>query len=518
MPTKKKKEPKKEFNFKIGADPEFLILLHSTRLQAQTILNMIFEDTTAKEFGYDIKGGNIGWDGSAGTAELRPKPEKSPQLVVNNIHAMLKEFVSRANIFELTTLSKGAPTGGHIHLQNINNRPTQHIHNQVMSFYWPLMLGEDKINLYERLEIGYGKIEDFKEKNNNKTYELRVPSAEWLTTPKITNATLAYLATIWHEIHFNQTNLNKFKDIIHNNTKQGNAIQELALSEFQNITKYIITQIKRAIKTFEMYPAYKKEIDYIMNYKKVIQDKKDVQYNMLKGWKLYSRKQPNKQTILKTNTKQIETSKINLDTFYNMIEIPCNDDMNVSMYADTIKDKIFNLGWKLNNNYHLFGLRKGLNKYIATNFNIEFLKGYKLINTLDDFDVIYRIIRKMLHKWNHNHLPKNPQEINKITKTKENEKNIIIGIPYEDRQKRITKNLIELIYNIEKETNKKKTINIHNLINNQINEDKKTSIILKVYKKSKPTNEQPQTQTATMTDRIYVSPQTPNNPLSFSNE
>ena len=268
-----------ELKFKLGADPEFNIELDGKKLDAEATINSLL--TGKKEFkpctqGYNIvKFGGIGWDGHSSTAELRPSAEATPQGVVDNIHEILKKFYTLAPSFTLSTLSRYAPIGGHIHFEFVDkytkdsgkmNSTAQAIHKRLMSFMLPITMGENKVNLMVRLKSNYGEYcspsnsfrvdAKFKKPNGQPgyTYELRSPSAEWLTTPKTARATLAYLACVYNEITNNTKEFNKnYKDIIIRTNSMGNAIQSLALDEYQIMTTAIFNKIKKYIKNFELY-------------------------------------------------------------------------------------------------------------------------------------------------------------------------------------------------------------------------------------------------------------------------
>ena len=235
-----KTKNKREFNFKIGADPEFSIILQNKRIEANRTITEILK--TKKEFkalsnGFDLgKHGNIGWDGAAQTGEIRPSAEYSPDKVIKNLREIFNKFGKYMSIFELTTLSQFASIGGHIHFEASGKENTKkqiNIHTQMASFYLPILMSENKINLSLRLKQGYGTLSDFKynELLNTPvtvegpegyylttkkviTYEFRTPSAEWLTTPKIAQATLAYLAVIYNEIINNPKNIKNFQNIL----------------------------------------------------------------------------------------------------------------------------------------------------------------------------------------------------------------------------------------------------------------------------------------------------------------
>ena len=80
---------KKEFPFKLGADPEFSIMLKDNRIPADRILNILFKDLESTGSGFKIKkAGEIGWDGHSLTGEIRPAPANTPRQLVENIRQL----------------------------------------------------------------------------------------------------------------------------------------------------------------------------------------------------------------------------------------------------------------------------------------------------------------------------------------------------------------------------------------------------------------------------------------------
>ncbi len=296
----------------IGADPEFNILIKDRRVNASKLMPSLFSKDFKEEknehsgnsvMGYLVeKAGAIGWDGCSSTGEIRPTPSKSPEVLVNNIGKLFQAFSDKAKMFTLLTSSNSAPVGGHIHFQVDESladkndsgiiRKLENIHKKLISFYLPVLLGEDLMDFRTRMAMGknngsnYGQIDDFRVefRDNQKkiaTYEFRVPSAEWLTTPEIAKATLAYLATVWNEIQNNPKNLAKSKEILFQSHKQSIAFQELALTRFLPLVQMLLVKIRRHIKTFEYYAHYQKEIDFILSPQRVLIAKRKAQFDIL---------------------------------------------------------------------------------------------------------------------------------------------------------------------------------------------------------------------------------------------
>src|ERR1035437_1362400 len=185
-----------KFKFKIGADPEFSIVLQNKRIDAHATMSEILrgkkEFSNSTSMGYNVgKFGNIGWDGANETGEVRPNPAYEPSKVVENLRGLFEAFGKYMSIFELSTLSQHASIGGHIHFEvrnNITPQKQKSLHARMASFYIPILMSENKINLALRIRQGYGSMTDckFDEKGHDedgnavRTYEFRCPSAEWL--------------------------------------------------------------------------------------------------------------------------------------------------------------------------------------------------------------------------------------------------------------------------------------------------------------------------------------------------
>jgi hypothetical protein len=450
---------KKPFPFRIGSDPEFNIVLQNKRVSAERLFNIVFEKQfEAVDKGYKLdKIGVIGWDGNTNTAELRPTPTHKPETLVINLRKMFEKIVEHIQLFELSTLSDKASVGGHLHFElpdtiNTSNQKLNAIHKKICSFYIPLMLGEDNFNLRIRTKQNYGKLNDYRTEMhdfNKYTYEFRVPSAEWLTTEKVAKATIAYLATVYNEILHHPSTFRKCTDVILKTEKQGNALQELASSQFAFITDTLTKKIKGHIKNFEFYPQYKEEIEYILNPEKVLKDKRKVNFNIIEGWKLIEEKAPTKKMLLNNKKVEEKSLKIDLDRLAEAIDLSYNPDTNVQEFVRTIKSRIIAMNWKLKNFYYLFGLRKGIGDYIIVNKNNQYLYGQNQLKTADDIGVIEGTFKKMNEHFIMSETgTTKPNKNNNYEKETAN-KYILIGIPYDLRIKNQSKTIIEKIHDIE---------------------------------------------------------------------
>lgn len=483
MPT----QMKKEFPFRLGADPEFSILLKENRIPADKILQILFkkEKISNSGEGYKIKNaGELGWDGHRITGEIRPSPAYSPQKLVENIGELFEAMTKKTQLLEMSTNSDKAPVGGHIHFElpkNLERQAAkiQNIHKKMALFYIPIMIGEDLVNSKLRIKHGYGKLDDYTTQQTpdgeNYTYEFRCPNAEWITTPKIAQATIAYLATVFNEIIKHPKKIKNAKDIMIQNEKQITALQELALTRYTLITKSILSKTKKYIKTFEYYKAYKEEIDYIFTPQKILRDKEKVNFEITTGWKLVKNKTPNKKELMNEKRMKELAKKISVDEISEAISVPYNpDDSRCIDFSKALKDRIIAYSWKLKHNYFIFGLKKDVKNYIITNGNYEILNGKDIKNGAD-LNIATDIINKMIFKY------KTSTGKNSM-KSEESKNLILIGIPYEKRINLETKEFISIIHDIENNKEKIKTSEEIQKIEENVNK----GILTEIYNKSQP--------------------------------
>lgn len=449
-------EERKKFPFKIGADPEFNILIQDRHFKAESLFRSLFSSKlTAKEMGFSVpRAGAIGWDGNPDTGELRPLPADSPEALVGNIRELIKTIVNANKIFELSTLSDMGTVGGHIHLdlppcqsQSEAQNLAMKIHKKLSSLYIPLILGEDLVNLRTRSRGSYGKITDWRidQLNNNKwLYEFRVPSAEWLTTERTALATIAYVATVYNEIINHPKNFSKLSRLVFKNEKQGLALQELASSHYMMLNESVTGKIKRNIKSFEFYPQYREEIDFVLTPAKVLKEKQEAGFNMTKGWKMVNYKRPSKrQLFARVSDKQLK-SLPNLDMMTQIVPIKFNPDINVADFVSVLKQKIAVLDWKLDHIYFFFGLKQGIEDFIIKNKDGEYLYGQEQIKTRADLSEMDKTFRRMDQKFPY----LNTRAAGKLEN--ENKQYILIGIPYQLRLALKPREMLERVYEIEK--------------------------------------------------------------------
>lgn len=469
-------EKTKEFKFKIGADPEFNLTMQNRKIDAHQTLNFALKNKRIfkkanNEMGFNLEdSGNIGWDGSDSTAEIRPIAANTPQKVINNIANILKELSKHINLFDISTLSEFSPIGGHIHFEvpkeeKWKKDKENSIHRKMSSFYLPILLSENKTNLNLRIRQGYGSLKDYRIEKRFEyedgtpgyTYEFRCPSAEWMTTPKLAEATLAYMAVIYHEVINKPNSFKKYSDVIYKSDKQGDALQTLAIMEFNLLTKQIMSRIRKYIKGFEMYEFYKNEIEYLFHPEKILKDKLKAEYNVNIGWNLNKHNSAPKKTDILSSKKKFKqkTKNSNLDEIKKIMNIHSNDDTNVVLFAEALKDRVSAFNWKLKNNYFIFGIRKGINSIVTKNMVDDYITGKEIIKTQKDLEAMDDLFERMKNKFNMNNSSfSDSQQVTIDFKTgkpkNKRETSIIIGLPYEMRIQENIKPFLELIWNIEK--------------------------------------------------------------------
>ena len=453
----------KEFKFTIGADPEFNLCLFNKRVHAKEVLRKALQNSSkynSRDMGFQFNDkGEIGWDGCNSTGELRPNFSTDPRKVASNVGDLIKEIHKQMPIMDLITTNHEAPIGGHIHLtiptmqyDYMRSATINSLIKKLDTFFIPILLGENKQSEAIRAKGGhYGKLGDIHTdpirlnptENSIVKVEYRTPNAEWISHPKICNAVLCYMAVCWHQLLEHPRSFAKFKDVMITSTDVRNSIQDLCLSNFQFIIKQLNNKIKDAVKTFEMYPEYKEEIDYIFNYTQVLKDKENIKFNAIMGWNL---KQHNKLTqVIVKNSETLTKKLLKNNNMNNMpvdMLVPYNDDLNCQMFATKLASLLAFGEIDCKYKYMLFGLRKGVAEPIIYQYKKGYIAGINQVKTSNDFARIQDVMNKMesLLRYNHSNFLSQAGEIPVI----------IIGLPYEMRAEDKFRELVKLIYKIEK--------------------------------------------------------------------
>ena len=464
---------KREMPFKMGADPEFLIFYGSKILDASKIIKYFLgknENRTLQPnaMGFQIEPhGELGWDGHNLTGEIRPNPEKNIDKLTEHIGQLLQTLSQKIPFADLTTLSLGSPSGGHIHVDitdrkefSENSKTMAQTAKTLATFLIPLIATDHRISAANRIKgNGYGQADDIrigKPNETTTTLEIRGQSAEWLTTQKITRSTLAYIGVIWNEILKNPK-LSK-NAIIFKSKPQINAIQDTVMANYKPITDNIVSQIGKTVKTFELYPDFKEEIDFILNTEAVMAEKEKNGWNINRGWNFNKTKNPTKRDLISSHKVRKILENVDMELIDTSLSINYNDDRYVSNFANAISERIAAFGWRLKNNYFLFGLVKGENAFLAA-MTDDLSKNSRAGEVANDLLVyltpttrnVSQIKNILLNMWQKIRYNSSAHKINPQTGKliSPNQNTILIGIPYEIREKNQVKDLINLIWKIE---------------------------------------------------------------------
>lgn len=473
--------------FSIGSDPEFLMFFGVRGLDASSIIETFFHNNgkyANEGGGYKIPNvGNFGWDGASSTAELRPVATKKVSTMVENLRTMLTTVSEKIPTVDLTTLSIGSPIGGHIHVDSFLHTTNDYntsagraeiarVENVLATYLLPLAASDHRISALNRLRGGnYGKLTEFRyeRKGNVVTNEIRGLTAEWLTTPELAYATFAYIATVWHELKKRSLELSK-AEFITRTKEQNQTLQRMMLSDYKIIERGISASIRKEIKSFELYPAFKEHIDFILYPEKVMEHKAAVGWNINTGWGLNKVKKPSKRDLMSPVKATGILRKQNIPDIHQHFGLMYNDDFNVSLFSSAVAERIAGLNWQLKNDYFLFGFKKDVDGYAAMAPD----KLMYVMPTNKTTTEIEQTLVKMQSRAKGRCMARIDPKTGQIRKS-DNTSKIIIGIPYEDRANKDPKGLIELIYNIE---NKKLTPKASNTFSSNVvlakNQEKNT--------------------------------------------
>ena len=450
---------RKEFDFTIGADPEFNIVANNKKISAIQTFQKVFPKNELLQMGYKCGNfGEIGWDGSDGTAELRPKPAKTADELVGNIEKILQKTYEKIPLFEMLTLSYYSSVGGHLHFSipdRISKNGIRVINRKMAAFYIPILVGDNKVNIKLRDKCGYGRITDYRVETRQdiNVYEFRAPSAEWLTSKKIALSTIAYLATVYNEIINHPRKISKYSDLIFKSDLQAKAIQDLAISDYLSVTKNIIKNIQKNIKTFEFYPEYKEEIDFILNPKEVLKEKQRHEFNIVNGWGFHKNVRMQKKSVLSQKATKKRLKEKNIDDVNLISGVYFNPDINVEFFRQILGERMYAYSWKLKNEYFLFGLKDGIKDYMVFNTNGDIYSGIKNIQTEEDLSETKNLFQKIIQKYKEatRERTSTSTQLAKIINGQTKEKNnIMIGIPYQQRISHKTNEFLSIIYDMEK--------------------------------------------------------------------
>ncbi len=453
-----------ELPFMIGCDPEFLMFFGTRGLDASQIINSFFSRNPqyrSGNNGFQIPNvGNFGWDGASSTAELRPVATKKISTMVENLRTMLTTISEKIPTVDLTTLSIGSPIGGHIHVDDfLHSRESDYsglnptsraevtrVENVMATYLLPIAASDHRVSALNRLKGGnYGKLTEFRyeRKGNVVTNEIRGLTAEWMTTPELAYATFAYIVTVWHELKKRNAELAK-ADFITRTKEQNQTLQRMMLGDYKIIERGISQSIRKEIKSFELYPVFQKQIDFILNPEAVMEHKAGVGWNINTGWNLTKFKKPSKRALTSPKMATEVLRKQSIPDIHQHFGLMYNDDYNVSLFSSAIAERIAGLNWQLKHDYFLFGFKKDVNGFAAMWPDGRMF----VMPTNKPIAEIISVMQKMQKRAIGRYVARIDPKTGQVRRTDNNSK-IIIGIPYEDRAAKDPRALIELIYNIE---------------------------------------------------------------------
>lgn len=457
-----------ELPFYVGCDPEVLLFYGTKPLDCKVLLKQQFKmpsvNCSEESMGWAIDNvGSFGWDGASSTGEIRPNAVKSLDTMVANIETLLKMMVKDIPFVDVTTLSIGSPIGGHIHMDdikgwgNMSTSTKSLVQKTLATFLLALTSSDHKPSVLFRLQNGgYGQLTDIRweEKQFARTAEIRGLTAEWLSSPKLTKATFAYVFTVWREMTNNLNKLAK-ESVIIKDSGHASVLQDLMLKDYNFFEKSFIQEIKKLINKFEYYPTFKNEIDFILDTKAVAEEKKRVGWNVRLGWNLAKTENKKLTKSMIVNKKKTIAGKTEAPQIAEYFNVPYNNDNNVSYFANAISERVAVHNWALQNEYFLFGIKNGFDGYSAMNANNEVF----VIPANQSPSDAYNTLQKMKNKaYDHHSLSyvKIDPKTGSIRQPKN--KLIFIGIPFKDRQELNFKPMLELIWLIENNKIKAKNI------------------------------------------------------------
>jgi hypothetical protein len=428
----------------MGADPEFTITFRGEKVDAATIEQILFKSTHNK-----IPEGEVGCDGNSSTGEIRPNASDKLNEIVKNVRACFKLMASvLPEGFDMTTISMYSPIGGHIHL----NMPfgygnMEKFVRMLPALCFPIFIGENNLSNARRISDGYGNMIDHrdqgdweKEGKRYSRFEMRGLSAEWLISEKICRSVLAYVEMINEELLENPKIYNIAKELMVKNSQDEGLLSSIYLNRNKLFVPIIMNNISKIVKKFKRYKDFKEEIDFILDYKKVLAEKKKYEYSIIKGWGF---KQP----------KKINEEHVN--SLSGLISVAYNADINMDKFAESLGKEILLNNWH-RNQYMIFGV-KDVEQFLPFIYNknkVKFIevKGYEtFIKNKETLEIAMEKATRMGARFYSNSELEKKYTWNK-ERTKisiEDKPTVIIGVPRSIREKSRFDSLNKFIKAIE---------------------------------------------------------------------
>lgn len=231
-----------EFDFTLGADPEFVCIDGRTLIESGAYTNQHNE---------------LGCDGNNVLFEARPEPSKEPLEIVGNIHDIFSRWIHSHKEFQKFSWRAGSHyadqcMGGHIHFgikpaKIPTNDCVIPLDNYVGVI--SMLLENRNQGLRRRANGNYGRMSDTRPQDWG--FEYRTP-ASWATSPYVAAAILCLAKTVMYEFANNP----QFEPRI---------VATAADFANMNVDKFyrVFPQLWQDITEMELYQKYKPYLDLI---------------------------------------------------------------------------------------------------------------------------------------------------------------------------------------------------------------------------------------------------------------
>lgn len=438
----------KQFEFSIGSDPELQLLRQGVQISAEEAITCMFQTDYRKNgMGYEIgDAGVVGWDGASTPAELRPNPTNNPAEATRYIGTLLAELHRKLPGIDITTLSLNCRVGGHIQLDFPNKLlKNEKVRNRIellmATFVLPLFCSDHPMSSQYR-RTNYGDADDFRVEERNRethlnTFEVRGFSAEWLVSPKLTMATLSYIAVVWEEILKNHEHLIKHCDVF-KTSAQISGVQDAVLSNYRPVQDMVLRKIHRMIRTFSRYSDFKSEIDFILCPRRVIAHKQALKWLPKNGWKLEEPKQATKKQWLSLRADVLPPLG-NPDFVDRTYGVPYNDDLNIKAIMQLLARRTFAHNLNLTHRYFFFGLKKGMDTHLVATIEasrdtqkIQLLQKPSSLTYKDSLKTAKKMGERVLGRFSSSTAQRFDASTARIVPVTHH--SLLIGIPYEARK------------------------------------------------------------------------------------
>lgn len=450
----------KTFSFKIGADPEFVLLSGEKFVPAMEAFTGFMKKAGLERqtYGFAIEGhGNIGWDGANSTGEVRPAPSNSPKGVVLNLHALFSKAIEAMPFLDFSPLSLVNTTGGHIHLEvpeEMSKPMAMRYAKMLCAITSPLLMGENKVSSsYRRSRSNYGTLDDVRvEKQFNwpsgsdgYTAEIRFPSAEWVITPHIAEATLTLFAVIWDALLTSPEFRRDGRPVSFHNTKESEAMATVLSTGYAGIGASFSSRVRRLVRTAPRYEEFKTLVDFAMNGASVLKEKDAAKWIINQGWGFSNRKgiTPTKKSFLSDKTVAKTLGKNREEEYSDYVPVTHNGDFNLTVFEGALAERVVAFKWRPSREYFLFGLKEGRGG------NIIACDNDGAYTNLTEISELKNVVNVMMSRAKRQ-LDKRSKIDVRTAKIRNTSNPVLIGIPFAIRAEKKTKEFLSLILDIDK--------------------------------------------------------------------